>query len=90
MKGAFYTGEYRNVFAEYGYSPAEINKRVAATYEEMFHGAPDRVLFHADWPDMASFEDTGNVDARTEGMSYSMMMAVQMDRQEDFDKLWKF
>ena len=56
----------------------------------MFHGPADRVLFHPDWPDKASFEDTGNVDARTEGMSYSMMMAVQMDRQEDFDRLWNF
>ena len=26
-KGAFYTGEYRNVFAEYGYDPAEIDRR---------------------------------------------------------------
>ena len=89
-KGAFYTGEYRNVFAEYGYDPAEIDRRVEETYEEMFHGPADRTLFHPDWPDKASFEDTGNVDARTEGMSYAMMMAVQMDRQEDFDRLWNF
>ncbi|MNC30927.1 Reducing end xylose-releasing exo-oligoxylanase [compost metagenome] len=34
--------------------------------------------------------DTGNTDVRTEGMSYGMMMAVQMDKQEEFDRLWKF
>ncbi len=34
--------------------------------------------------------DTGNNDARTEGMSYGMMMAVQLDQQDVFDKLWLF
>jgi oligosaccharide reducing-end xylanase len=34
--------------------------------------------------------DTGNLDARTEGMSYGMMMAVQMDRKDLFDRLWTF
>ena len=28
MKGAFYTGEYRNVFKELGYSEDEIRKRL--------------------------------------------------------------
>ena len=39
---------------------------------------------------MAYIEDTGNLDARTEGMSYGMMFCVQMDRKEDFDRLWKW
>jgi oligosaccharide reducing-end xylanase len=29
-------------------------------------------------------------DIRSEGMSYGMMIAVQMDLREQFDKLWKF
>ncbi len=29
-------------------------------------------------------------DVRSEGMSYGMMIAVQMDMPEQFDKLWKF
>jgi oligosaccharide reducing-end xylanase len=29
-------------------------------------------------------------DVRSEGMSYGMMLAVQMDLKEQFDKLWKF
>jgi len=39
---------------------------------------------------MGYMEDTGNNDARTEGMSYGMMMCVQMDMKEEFDKLWKW
>lgn len=34
--------------------------------------------------------DTGNIDVRTEGQSYGMMMAVQMDRQDIFDRVWKW
>ncbi len=88
--GAFYTGVYRNVFAEMGYDPAEIDRRVEETFNEMFYGPKNIALYHPDWDDKASFEDTGNVDARTEGMSYAMMMCVQMDKQEEFDKLWNF
>jgi oligosaccharide reducing-end xylanase len=39
---------------------------------------------------MGYMMDTGNNDARTEGMSYGMMMAVQMDRKDIFDRLWLF
>ena len=34
--------------------------------------------------------DTGNLDVRTEGQSYGMMMAVQMDNQELFNRIWKW
>ncbi len=34
---------------------------------------------------MAYIEDTGNNDARTEGMSYGMMLCVQLDMKEE---LW--
>ena len=33
---------------------------------------------------------TDSNDIRSEGMSYGMMIAVQMDHQEQFNKLWKF
>jgi len=89
-RGAFYSGEYRNVFVELGYDPAEVERRVEETFNEIFYGPKNIALYHPDWDDKASFEDTGNVDARTEGMSYSMMMCVQMDKQEEFDKLWNF
>ena len=39
---------------------------------------------------MGYLEDTGNHDARTEGMSYGMMICVQMDKKEEFDRIWKW
>ena len=35
-------------------------------------------------------EDTGNHDVRTEGMSYGMMVCVQLDKKAEFDRLWKW
>ena len=42
--GAFFTGKYRNLFAEFGYDEAEIDRRVAAAFDEMFHGTANRTL----------------------------------------------
>ena len=34
--------------------------------------------------------DTGNNDVRTEGMSYGMMISVQLDQPEVFERLWSW
>jgi len=37
---------------------------------------------------MAYMLDVANTDVRTEGMSYGMMIAVQLNKREEFDRLW--
>lgn len=81
--------KYRNVFAEIGKSEAEIEKRLAEVVENFFYREGEKVYFPVG-EDMAYIEDTGNVDARTEGMSYGMMMCVQLDMKEEFDRIWKW
>lgn len=90
MKGAYETGVYRNVFAEMGYTHEEIDKKIRDSFDTVFFGSEDERFFHASGDDMGYFEDTGNNDARTEGMSYGMMLCVQTDRQKEFDMLWKW
>jgi len=34
--------------------------------------------------------DTGNNDVRSEGMSYGMMISVQLDKRDVFDRLWRW
>ncbi|WP_139367561.1 glycosyl hydrolase family 8 [Bacillus alkalicellulosilyticus] len=88
--GAFYTGQYRNLFKEYGYSDAEIAAKVKNTWEELFIlEGPNRIYFEVG-DDLGYMLDTGNHDVRTEGMSYGMMMAVQMDDKDIFDRLWRW
>lgn len=89
-EGSFYTGEYRNLFLENGLSQEAVNQRLEDTWNEMFYGAPDVRIYYPMEDDKGYIVDTGNTDVRTEGMSYGMMMAVQMNRKEEFDRLWKF
>lgn len=73
-----------------GYEKSAIEKRVNDAWYTIFDSR-SRNRFYFDAPDNTGFmEDTGNIDARTEGMSYGMMMAVQMDRKDIFDRLWKW
>lgn len=87
--GAFYTGKYTNYFSLIGVSDEEARGRVAETFKTMFFHESEKIWHDVD-ADSACLVDTGNIDARTEGMSYGMMMCVQMDRKDLFDKLWQF
>lgn len=89
-KGAFFTGEYRNLLQEYGYSETEITEKIKETYQELFAGDDDIRFYNDVGSDMGYITDTGNNDVRTEGMSYGMMMAVQMDDRNLFNRLWKW
>lgn len=90
MKGAYYTGEYRNLFKEAGYSDEEIQAKIKKCFNTVFYGGKDERFFEKAGEDMGYFIDTGNIDARTEGMSYGMMLCVQMDWKEEFDCFWKW
>lgn len=90
MRGAYYTGKYRNVFLENGYQEKEIDQRVEDAFWTLFYGTEDERIYYPVSDDMAYIMDTGNEDARTEGMSYGMMMCVQMNCKEEFDRLWKW
>jgi oligosaccharide reducing-end xylanase len=87
--GAFYTGIYPNIFKEIGIEEDAIEARIKETFETIFFDPTERFYFELG-DDMGYMMDTGNNDARSEGMSYGMMMAVQMDRQDIFDRLWLF
>lgn len=94
-RGAFETGEYRNLFAQLGKPEAEIQQKLEAAYQQLFHGTAEEqtVMFSAGRNDegpLAYIMDIGHSDVRSEGMSYGMMIAVQMDKKEDFDALWNW
>ncbi|NLZ83479.1 MAG: xylanase [Clostridiales bacterium] len=87
--GAFYSGVYPNLFLEIGISQEEIDKKIKDTFNTMFFD-PDEKIYFEMGENMGYMLDTGNYDVRTEGMSYGMMMAVQMDNQDIFNRLWLF
>ena len=89
------TGRYRNLFVEAGHTPAEVSARIEKAFQQLFHGdsATQTVYYaagqNANGP-LAYVMDINNDDVRTEGMSYAMMIAVQLDKKPEFDALWNW
>lgn len=93
--GAFVTGNYRNLFVEAGYAPEDVSAGVDKVFQQLFHGDPktEAVYFPVGSNDngpLAYIHDIYSDDIRSEGMSYGMMIAVQMDKKAEFDALWNF
>ena len=87
-KGGFETGQYRNLFVEFGYSEAEVDAKVKQVFDDVFRG-PNKVYFEVG-DTLGYVSDIKNHDARTEGMSYGMMIAVQFGEKDIFDRLWRW
>ena len=85
-KGAFETQKYRNLFAEIGYKQIDVESKLRSVFDDVFHG-PNKVYFEVG-DSMAYISDIKNHDVRTEGMSYGLMIAVQFNRQDIFDRRW--
>jgi len=91
-RGAFKTGQYPNLFDDLlGRTNAEIDAKLQAAWQQLFYGRDDtqRVYFPSG-ADMAYIADIANNDVRTEGMSYGMMIAVQLNHQQEFDRIWRW
>lgn len=93
--GAYATGKYPNLFAADGHSHKAVHAKIEAAYQQLFHGDPQtqavafwagsnangRLMYLTDW---------ANHDVRTEGMSYGMMISVELNRKAEFDALWNW
>ena len=93
--GAFATGHYRNLFLEAGHSQKEIAQKLDAAFQQLFHGdgGTQTVYYDAGRNDkgpLAYLTDINSRDVRSEGMSYGMMIAVQLDKKPEFDALWNW
>jgi oligosaccharide reducing-end xylanase len=89
-QGAAITGQYRNLFKEIGKTDAEIQAKIDAAWNSLFHGDDNQTVFRSVGTDMAYIEDVAHGDIRSEGQSYGMMIAVQLNKRDEFDRLWKF
>ena len=94
-EGANATGEYRNLFAEDGHSKSEIQAKIKAAYKQLFHGdaQTEAIAFsagkNANGP-LMYVTDWANHDVRTEGMSYGMMITVQLNKKKEFNAIWNW
>jgi oligosaccharide reducing-end xylanase len=93
--GAYATGKYRNLFVELGHSQQEVRDRVDRAFQQLFHGDPNTqaVYYEAgansNGP-LAHVTDIKHRDVRSEGLSYGMMIAVQLNKKAEFDAIWNW
>jgi oligosaccharide reducing-end xylanase len=93
--GAYKTHTYRDLFAEQGHASAESQARIEKAFQQLFHGdgQEERIYFETGANEngpLAYMTDWANNDARTEGMSYGMMIAVELNKKREFDALWNW
>jgi oligosaccharide reducing-end xylanase len=85
---------YLNVFGEVlGKSDAEIAAKLAGAFQQLFHGDPaTEAIYRAapGPPDQAYIWDVLHDDVRTEGMGLGMLITVELDKRDEFDRLWTY
>ncbi len=90
--GAYFDGTYPNLFRTLlGKEDSLTRIKIDTAFDQLFFGddSSERVYYPVE-PDMGYVKDIFSDDVRSEGMSYGMMIAVQMDRQDVFDRIWKW
>jgi oligosaccharide reducing-end xylanase len=94
-QGAYATGKYRNLFAEAGHAQKEIRQKVDSAFQQLFHGnlTNETVYYEAgsnsNGP-LAFITDIKHRDVRSEGLSYGMIIAVQLTKKTEFEALWNW
>ena len=94
-EGAYKTHRYRDLFGEQAHPAAESRAKIEKAFLQLFHGdgQEERIYFETGSNEngtLAYVTDWANNDARTEGLSYGMMISVQLDKKREFDALWNW
>ena len=90
--GAVASGVYRNLFVEAGYAEADVDAKIAAAYAQLYltgDPATQRIAFEVEG-NMTYVSDMKNHDVRTEGMSYGLMLSVQLGNATQFDRIFRW
>ena len=89
----------KNLFASLlDKSQTEVDARIDSLWAHFFtpgdlsryEADGEKTVYYEVGDSMAFILDTGSNDVRTEGMSYGMMISVQLNKRTEFDKLWRW
>lgn len=93
---------YANVFHDlFNYTTDTVNRHVEDVYQQLFHGDPDTQAIYftkdndggCDFPtgdNEACINDLYHSDVRTEGLGIGMLVSVELNHQDEFDRLWNY
>lgn len=86
---SFYSNEFRYVLLK---SDAEIQRKLNSAFQQLFYGdeESERIYFpQSAEPTHADIVDLYHMETRTEGIGLGMLITVQLDKQDEFDRLWR-
>ncbi|MEO6603475.1 MAG: glycosyl hydrolase family 8 [Polyangiaceae bacterium] len=83
---------YPNAFKDLlGKTDAEIDAKVSLAFSRLFHGDMDtEAIYFSVGTDQALIRDVLHNDVRSEGIAVGMTVAVELDKREEFDRLWTY
>ncbi|HET9954197.1 MAG TPA: glycosyl hydrolase family 8 [Polyangiaceae bacterium] len=74
-----------------GKSDEEIRTKIDMLFNRLFYGnSSTESVYVLVGEDQAYIRDVLHNDVRTEGMAWGMMICVQLDRREEFDRLYRY
>lgn len=92
--GYYKTKKYHNFFKDYGHSDKEVSEKIEKTFQQLFYGdTAHATAFEAGKNEngpLMYVADVPHYDIRTEGMSYGMMICVQLNKKKEFDAIWNY
>lgn len=88
------SGDYPNLFNLIGVTKEQALQRLESDYQQFFYGNDEQRVYYQDGKNQhgskAYILDVNSQDVRSEGMSYGMMIAVQMNKKQEFDAMWNW
>jgi len=92
--GYYKTKKYHNFFKDYGHTDKEASEKIERTFQQLFYGdTAHATAFDAGKNEngpLMYVSDVPHYDIRTEGMSYGMMICVQLNKKKEFDAIWNY
>jgi len=85
-------GAYPNLFRDLlGKSQSDIDAKINAAFDQLFHGDPStQAIYFTTGTDQAYIRDILHGDIRTEGIGLAMVIAVELGKRDEFDRLWRY
>ena len=82
--------KYPNVFRDIGKkTETEIDKKVEDAFQQLFHGDPTDEAIYFPTGNYADIYDVLHKEHRTEGYGLAMLIAVELNKREEFDNVWR-
>src|SRR5207237_8654373 len=77
------------------HSKKEIRQKIEGAFSQLFHGDPANETIYCEAGGnsngpLAFITDYKHHDVRTEGLSYGMIIAAELNKKKEFDALWNW